>query len=96
MDRAGLVLINSLLETIPGMLLSFLNIPISVEPVWLYSCSTFVCRYSLSVRSEVDSYIGIDYSLLQDPVVTESSLDMDFRVTVFFMFCISYVTDIKQ
>ncbi|XP_012678075.1 phospholipid transfer protein isoform X2 [Clupea harengus] len=48
MDRAGLVLINSLLETIP-------------------------------VRSEVDSYIGIDYSLLQDPVVTESSLDMDFR-----------------
>lgn len=32
------------------------------------------------VRSEVDDYIGIDYSLLQDPVVTSRSLDLDFRV----------------
>lgn len=32
------------------------------------------------VRSEVDSYIGIDYSLLQDPVVTNRSLDLSFRV----------------
>lgn len=48
LDHAGLVLINSLLDTIP-------------------------------VRSEVDSYIGIDYSLLKDPVITDHSLDMDFR-----------------
>ncbi|XP_063071476.1 phospholipid transfer protein [Engraulis encrasicolus] len=48
LDHAGLVLINSLLDTIP-------------------------------VRSEVDGYIGIDYSLLNDPVITDSSLDMDFR-----------------
>lgn len=34
-----------------------------------------------AVRAEVDSYIGIDYSLLIDPVVTGSSLDMDFRVS---------------
>uniref|UniRef100_A0A673J8P1 Phospholipid transfer protein-like n=1 Tax=Sinocyclocheilus rhinocerous TaxID=307959 RepID=A0A673J8P1_9TELE len=32
-----------------------------------------------SMRAEVDSYVGIDYSLLNDPVVTETSLDMDFR-----------------
>lgn len=48
LNHAGLVLINSLLETIP-------------------------------VRTEVDSYVGIDYSLLSDPVVTSRSLDMDFR-----------------
>uniref|UniRef100_A0A674B913 Phospholipid transfer protein n=1 Tax=Salmo trutta TaxID=8032 RepID=A0A674B913_SALTR len=48
MNHAGLVLINSLLETIP-------------------------------VRTEVDKYVGIDYSLLSDPVVTSRSLDMDFR-----------------
>ncbi|XP_013987189.2 phospholipid transfer protein isoform X1 [Salmo salar] len=49
MNHAGLVLINSLLETIP-------------------------------VRTEVDKYVGIDYSLLSDPVVTSRSLDMDFRM----------------
>ncbi|XP_031682986.1 phospholipid transfer protein-like [Oncorhynchus kisutch] len=48
MNHAGLVLINTLLETIP-------------------------------VRIEVDNYVGIDYSLLSDPVVTSRSLDMDFR-----------------
>uniref|UniRef100_A0A8K9ULM9 Lipid-binding serum glycoprotein N-terminal domain-containing protein n=1 Tax=Oncorhynchus mykiss TaxID=8022 RepID=A0A8K9ULM9_ONCMY len=48
MNHAGLVLINTLLETIP-------------------------------VRTEVDNYVGIDYSLLSDPVVTSRSLDMDFR-----------------
>uniref|UniRef100_A0A8C7CK35 Phospholipid transfer protein n=1 Tax=Oncorhynchus kisutch TaxID=8019 RepID=A0A8C7CK35_ONCKI len=31
------------------------------------------------VRIEVDNYVGIDYSLLSDPVVTSRSLDMDFR-----------------
>uniref|UniRef100_A0A9J7YWE9 Phospholipid transfer protein n=1 Tax=Cyprinus carpio carpio TaxID=630221 RepID=A0A9J7YWE9_CYPCA len=34
---------------------------------------------TIPVRTEVDSYVGIDYSLLSDPVVTETSLDMDFR-----------------
>ncbi|XP_046892735.1 phospholipid transfer protein isoform X1 [Hypomesus transpacificus] len=34
---------------------------------------------TIPVRTEVDSYIGIDYSLLSDPVVTSRSLDMDFR-----------------
>ncbi|XP_030632559.1 phospholipid transfer protein [Chanos chanos] len=48
LNHAGLVLINSLLDTVP-------------------------------VRTEVDNYIGIDYSLLSDPVVTAKSLDMDFR-----------------
>uniref|UniRef100_A0A8C9VDN8 Phospholipid transfer protein n=1 Tax=Scleropages formosus TaxID=113540 RepID=A0A8C9VDN8_SCLFO len=30
-------------------------------------------------RQTVDKYVGIDYALLSDPVVTSSSLDMDFR-----------------
>ncbi|KAB5584003.1 hypothetical protein PHYPO_G00102370 [Pangasianodon hypophthalmus] len=34
---------------------------------------------TIPVRTEVDNYIGIDYSLLSDPVVTGTSLDMDFR-----------------
>lgn len=32
------------------------------------------------MRTEVDEYIGIDYSLIDDPVVTSKSLDMNFRV----------------
>uniref|UniRef100_A0A669DU75 Phospholipid transfer protein n=1 Tax=Oreochromis niloticus TaxID=8128 RepID=A0A669DU75_ORENI len=48
LDHAALVLVNSLLETIP-------------------------------VRTEVDQFIGIDYSLISDPVVTSRSLDMHFR-----------------
>lgn len=46
--HAGLVLLNSLLKTIP-------------------------------VKNPVDDYIGIDYSLLSDPLVSEDSLDMDFK-----------------
>ncbi|XP_054881741.1 phospholipid transfer protein-like [Poeciliopsis prolifica] len=34
---------------------------------------------TIPVRSEVDDYIGIDYSLISDPVVTSQSLDMNFR-----------------
>uniref|UniRef100_A0A3B4AFL0 Phospholipid transfer protein n=1 Tax=Periophthalmus magnuspinnatus TaxID=409849 RepID=A0A3B4AFL0_9GOBI len=34
---------------------------------------------TVPVRSEVDDYIGIDYSLLSDPQVSQRSLDMDFR-----------------
>ncbi|XP_043979209.1 phospholipid transfer protein [Gambusia affinis] len=34
---------------------------------------------TIPVRSEVDHYIGIDYSLISDPVVTSQSLDMNFR-----------------
>lgn len=46
--HAGMVLLNSLLYTVP-------------------------------VKNPVDDYIGIDYSLLNDPDVSEDSLDMDFR-----------------
>lgn len=49
----------------------------------------------LLVRSEVDSYIGIDYSLLKDPVITDHSLDMDFRVSEFPMSCFSFVTNLQ-
>ncbi|XP_020783374.1 phospholipid transfer protein [Boleophthalmus pectinirostris] len=34
---------------------------------------------TIPVRTEVDDYIGIDYSLLRDPQVSQRSLDMDFR-----------------
>lgn len=34
---------------------------------------------TIPVRSEVDDYIGIDYSLLSDPQVSDRSLDLDFR-----------------
>lgn len=34
---------------------------------------------TIPVRSEVDDYIGIDYSLLSDPRVSARSLDLDFR-----------------
>ncbi|XP_071368974.1 phospholipid transfer protein-like [Centroberyx affinis] len=34
---------------------------------------------TIPVQAEVDSYIGIDYSLLSDPIVTSRSLDMHFR-----------------
>ncbi|XP_018543212.1 LOW QUALITY PROTEIN: phospholipid transfer protein [Lates calcarifer] len=34
---------------------------------------------TIPVRTEVDQYIGIDYSLIDDPVVTPRSLDMHFR-----------------
>lgn len=34
---------------------------------------------TIPVRTEVDQYIGIDYSLISDPVVTSRSLDMNFR-----------------
>ncbi|XP_029283828.1 phospholipid transfer protein isoform X2 [Cottoperca gobio] len=34
---------------------------------------------TIPVRTEVDDFIGIDYSLIDDPVVTSRSLDMHFR-----------------
>ncbi|KAJ3602424.1 hypothetical protein NHX12_030179 [Muraenolepis orangiensis] len=34
---------------------------------------------NIPVRSAVDSYIGIDYSLLRDPVVTPRSMDLHFK-----------------
>ncbi|KAM4588617.1 phospholipid transfer protein [Odontesthes bonariensis] len=34
---------------------------------------------TIPVRTEVDQYIGIDYSLIDDPVVSSRSLDMHFR-----------------
>ncbi|XP_006839396.1 PREDICTED: phospholipid transfer protein [Chrysochloris asiatica] len=50
--HAGMVLLNSLLATVP-------------------------------VRSSVDDLVGIDYSLLKDPVASTSNLDMDFRGAFF-------------
>ncbi|XP_069907368.1 phospholipid transfer protein isoform X1 [Oryctolagus cuniculus] len=50
--HAGMVLLNSLLDTVP-------------------------------VRSAVDELVGIDYSLLKDPVVSNSYLDMEFRGAFF-------------
>lgn len=34
---------------------------------------------TIPVRTEVDQFIGIDYALIDDPVVTSRSLDMNFR-----------------
>ncbi|XP_055121244.1 phospholipid transfer protein isoform X5 [Symphalangus syndactylus] len=50
--HAGMVLLNSLLDTVP-------------------------------VRSSVDELVGIDYSLMKDPVASTSNLDMDFRGAFF-------------
>ncbi|KAF7462057.1 phospholipid transfer protein [Marmota monax] len=50
--HAGMVLLNSLLDTVP-------------------------------VRSSVDELVGIDYSLLKDPVVSTNNLDMEFRGAFF-------------
>ncbi|XP_044520038.1 phospholipid transfer protein [Gracilinanus agilis] len=52
LHHAGLVLLNSLLDTVP-------------------------------VRSAVDKHVGIDYSLLSDPVTSMGNLDMDFRGAFF-------------
>lgn len=35
---------------------------------------------TIPVKTEVDDYIGIDYSLVDHPVLTSRSLDMHFRV----------------
>ncbi|XP_040058555.1 phospholipid transfer protein [Gasterosteus aculeatus] len=34
---------------------------------------------TIPVRTEVDQFIGIDYALIDDPIVTSRSLDMNFR-----------------
>ncbi|XP_037355550.1 phospholipid transfer protein [Talpa occidentalis] len=38
---------------------------------------------TVPVRSAVDKHVGIDYSLLKDPVVSASNLNMDFRGAFF-------------
>ncbi|CAH6776789.1 Pltp [Phodopus roborovskii] len=38
---------------------------------------------TVPVRSPVDDLVGIDYSLLKDPVVSNGNLDMEFRGTFF-------------
>ncbi|XP_066243753.1 phospholipid transfer protein [Saccopteryx leptura] len=38
---------------------------------------------TVPVRSSVDNLVGIDYSLLKDPVVSTDKLDMDFRGAFF-------------
>lgn len=47
---------------------------------------------TIPVRSDVDQFIGIDYSLIDDPVVTSRSLDMHFRVKqlLFFQSCAAF------
>ncbi|XP_075384797.1 phospholipid transfer protein isoform X2 [Tenrec ecaudatus] len=52
LHHAGMVLLNSLLATVP-------------------------------VRGPVDELVGIDYSLLKDPVASASNLDMEFRGSFF-------------
>ncbi|XP_053250767.1 phospholipid transfer protein isoform X3 [Podarcis raffonei] len=54
LNHAGLVLINSLLDTVP-------------------------------VRNPVDDHIGIDYSLLKNPVVTSDTMDLDFEGKFFYL-----------
>ncbi|XP_077384608.1 phospholipid transfer protein isoform X1 [Festucalex cinctus] len=39
----------------------------------------------IPVRTDVDGYIGIDYSLTDDPLVTSRSLDMNFRGMFFHL-----------
>ncbi|POI23810.1 hypothetical protein CIB84_012443 [Bambusicola thoracicus] len=53
LEHASLVLLNSLLDTVP-------------------------------VRNYVDEHIGIDYSLLRDPVVSPETLDLDFKGMFFY------------
>lgn len=45
---------------------------------------------TIPVRTEVDNYIGIDYSLIEDPVMTAQSLDMHFRVRLELMISKEY------
>ena len=81
LNHASLVSINTLLETIPGEHSNDAEVSTVLFTLeWVSTCHIFAF-YPL-VRTEVDSYIGIDYSLLSDPVVTSRSLDMDFRVSV--------------
>lgn len=85
LEHASLVLLNSLLDTVPGE--QDKTGPCSLQPMQsrekdcrppcrLCSHSTS----SLAVRNYVDEHIGIDYSLLRDPVVSPETLDLDFKV----------------
>uniref|UniRef100_A0A8C7AR21 Phospholipid transfer protein n=1 Tax=Neovison vison TaxID=452646 RepID=A0A8C7AR21_NEOVI len=52
----------------------------------LYHAGTVLLNSLLDtvpVRSSVDELVGIDYSLLKDPVASDSNLDMDFRGAFF-------------
>ncbi|XP_058893780.1 phospholipid transfer protein isoform X2 [Kogia breviceps] len=52
----------------------------------LYHAGTVLLNSLLEtvpVRSAVDEFVGIDYSLLKDPVASASSLDMEFRGAFF-------------
>ncbi|XP_062445168.1 phospholipid transfer protein isoform X2 [Rhea pennata] len=53
LNHASLVLLNSVLDTVP-------------------------------VRNYVDEHLGIDYSLLRDPVVSMDTLDLDFKGMFFY------------
>ncbi|MCQ6483194.1 LBP/BPI/CETP family protein, partial [Vibrio parahaemolyticus] len=52
----------------------------------LYHAGTVLLNSLLDtvpVRSSVDDLVGIDYSLLKDPVVSNGNLDMEFRGAFF-------------
>lgn len=53
---------------------------------------------TIPVRTEVDQYIGIDYSLTNDPLVTSRSLDINFQVRVLTLLTWFYedVSDIRS
>ena len=87
LEHASLVLLNSVLDTVPG---GCHPAGRDRAPCALGGQSrASACRRlghdstsSLAVRNYVDEHIGIDYSLLRDPSVSTDTLDLDFKVSV--------------
>ncbi|NXS69214.1 PLTP protein, partial [Pandion haliaetus] len=75
LEHASLVLLNSVLDTVPGKCCSGGRdwTPLTMGRLGHDSPS------SLAVRNYVDEHIGIDYSLLRDPAVSTDTLDLDFK-----------------
>uniref|UniRef100_A0A4W2G5M0 Phospholipid transfer protein n=1 Tax=Bos indicus x Bos taurus TaxID=30522 RepID=A0A4W2G5M0_BOBOX len=68
-------------DTIGRIKVSNVSCQASICPV-LYHAGTVLLNSLLDtvpVRSAVDELVGIDYSLLKDPVASTSNLDMEFR-----------------
>jgi len=100
--HAGMVLLNSLLDTVPGELaLAERGAPghawdwngaeeeagytsgWAPAMPWLQIWPLLLTGHVTLVRSSVDELVGIDYSLLKDPVASDSNLDMVFRGAFF-------------
>uniref|UniRef100_A0A8C5AV59 Phospholipid transfer protein n=1 Tax=Gadus morhua TaxID=8049 RepID=A0A8C5AV59_GADMO len=62
-----------------GRVYDFLGSFITTGMRYLLNNQEPVMMFVLTVRSEVDYYVGIDYSLLSDPVFTSRGMDMHFR-----------------